>query len=458
MSARDRRGAAGERRATKSVEASLSRLEALNPEINAFTAVTSTRAQRQATAFDDAQDAELPLLGMTFGAKNLFDIEGEVTAAGSVINLDRPPARRDATAVRLLTKAGAVLVGMTNMDEYAYGFTTENHHYGAVRNPNDPARTSGGSSGGSAAAVAAGIVPVALGTDTNGSIRVPAACCGVFGLKPTFGRVSTEGAFPFIDSLDHVGPFAANTADLATVSAVLLRSEPSLIEAARMRFSRTGRIDGGLRIGLLSGYFDDFMDEHVRRVVRDFVSGFEHAIHVQLPCVEEIRAAVFILTAREGGDRHRPMLRARYDDFDPKVRDRLAAGLLVSDEGLAKARQVLDWARSKGAGLFAEADILVAPAIPCLPPLLGQDMISLAGQEMPMRSSLGLFTQVLTPMGMPIVSAPLAGASDLPVGVQILAPYGRDETLLGFVAHLEALGLVRQFGPRERQAVSLVMV
>lgn len=431
--------------ATPAVVESLHRLKLHNPAINAFSDVTGDRARAQAAALDEARDKGLPLIGLTFAAKNLFDVTGRKTAAGSIINLDAAAAAQDAVAVRLLSEAGAVLVGTTNMDEFAYGFTSENSHFGAVRNPHDHDRTAGGSSGGSAAAVAAGIVPLALGTDTNGSIRVPAACCGVFGFKPSFGRVGMDGAFPFVEALDHVGLFAANAMDLAQAGRVLLRSREGVIKNARPRLSRTDRADSGLRIGILDQYFDRYMDDAVRRAFESFTASFVDAIPVTLACAEEIRAAAVLLTAREGGERHCAMLRSRYDDFDPNVRVRLAAGLLVEDDWLAKAQQVLAWARRQAPDIFTKADILLAPAIPCLPPRLGQETIVLGTQEMPTRLSLGLLTQPLTPMGLPIVSAPLASAEELPVGVQIIAPHGGDEALLGFVAHLEARGLLRPF-------------
>ena len=151
---------------------------------------------------------------------------GVTTLAGSIIERDKPPASRDATLVERLGAAGAVLVGALNMDEYAYGFTTENSHYGPTRNPHDPTRVAGGSSGGSAAAVAAGLVPLSLGSDTNGSIRVPAALCGVYGLKPTFGRLSRQGVYPFVHSLDHTGPFARTVRDLAAAYDVLQGPDP----------------------------------------------------------------------------------------------------------------------------------------------------------------------------------------------------------------------------------------
>ena len=201
----------GHRSAVAEVKGALERAAALDPRINSFTALLRERALSSAKAVDATirQGGDPgPLAGVPFAAKNLYDIKGVTTLAGSLIDASRPAAEADATLVAKLEAAGAVLIGALNMDEYAYGFTTENSHYGPTRNPHDLERISGGSSGGPAAAVAAGLVPFSLGSDTNGSIRVPAALCGVFGLKPTFGRLSRQGARPFVHSLDHAGPFA----------------------------------------------------------------------------------------------------------------------------------------------------------------------------------------------------------------------------------------------------------
>jgi Asp-tRNA(Asn)/Glu-tRNA(Gln) amidotransferase A subunit family amidase len=179
--------------AVEITEAALAHIEARNPALNAFTAVTAERALAEAKAVDRSRALGQPLgplAGAPFAVKNLFDIAGLVTLAGSKIDAERPPAASDAFILRRLTDAGAILVGALNMDEYAYGFTTENTHYGAVHNPHDHAHVAGGSSGGSGAAVAGGLVPIALASDTNGSIRVPASFCGTFGLKPTYGRLS----------------------------------------------------------------------------------------------------------------------------------------------------------------------------------------------------------------------------------------------------------------------------
>jgi AtzE family amidohydrolase len=212
------------------LEATLADIAARDPALNCFTAVTADRARSQAQAIDRAIAAgQNPgsLAGVPFAVKNLFDIQGLTTLAGSKINAAHPPAERDATAIARLEQAGAVLVGALNMDEYAYGFVTINAHYGTTPNPHDPDRMAGGSSGGSAAAVAAGLVPFSLGSDTNGSIRVPASLCGVYGLKPTYGRLSRAGAFLFSSNLDHVGPLARSLGDLAAVYDALQGPDPA---------------------------------------------------------------------------------------------------------------------------------------------------------------------------------------------------------------------------------------
>src|SRR5260221_5708953 len=200
----------------------LDAIEKRDPAYNCFTAVTADRALREADSVDRALASGHdpgPLAGVPYAVKNLFDVAGLVTLAGSKINRDHAPAGNDATAIQRLAAAGAVLVGALNMDEYAYGFTTENSHEGPTRNPHDLARSAGGSSGGSAAAVAAGQVPFTLGSDTNGSIRVPSSLCGIFGLKPTYGRLPRNGSYPFVASLDHPGPFARSARDLALTHA-----------------------------------------------------------------------------------------------------------------------------------------------------------------------------------------------------------------------------------------------
>ena len=213
-------GAVAARRTTAVavLEATLERIKQHDSALNAFTALTPERALAKARAIDLglAQGRSAgPLTGVPFAVKNLIDVAGLATLAGSKINASHPPAAVDSPLITRLEAAGAVLVGALNMGEYAYDFTGENVHYGASCNPHDLALMPGGSSGGSGAAVAGGLVPLTLGSDTNGSIRVPASFCGLFGLKPTYGRLSRARSFPFVASLDHLGPLARSSLDLA---------------------------------------------------------------------------------------------------------------------------------------------------------------------------------------------------------------------------------------------------
>ena len=220
---------AGRVSAREVTDAALARIATRGPAVNAFTTVLAAQARADADRVDAALAARRdpgPLAGVPFAVKDLFDIAGVTTLAGSKINAERPAATRDAAAVGALRRAGAVLLGALNMDEYAYGFTTENSHYGPTRNPHDPTRVAGGSSGGSGAAVGAGLVPLTLGSDTNGSVRVPAALCGVFGLKPTYGRVSRAGSTLFAGSFDHVGAIGRSIRDVTAALDCLQGPDP----------------------------------------------------------------------------------------------------------------------------------------------------------------------------------------------------------------------------------------
>jgi AtzE family amidohydrolase len=253
---------AGHLSAREVTAACLERVRAADAALNCFTSLLTERALRAAESVDEAvaRGADPgPLAGVPFAMKDLFDTAGNPTRAGSKIHRDAPPASEDAFVVQRLIAAGAIPLGLTNMDEYAYGFVTENAHYGDTHNPRDPRRMAGGSSGGSAAAVAAGFTPISLGSDTNGSVRVPAAFCGVFGLKPTFGRLSRRGVFPFASSLDHVGCFARSVADLARTYDVMQGHDPlDPAQTARPVESALAHLDApprGLRISVLDGWF-----------------------------------------------------------------------------------------------------------------------------------------------------------------------------------------------------------
>src|SRR5215468_6503147 len=320
----------GNARVSDVVEAALAAIRMHDPVLNAFTAVTTERAQATAAALDGrrARGGELgPLAGVPFAVKNLFDVAGLPTLAGSKINREHPPATRDATLIERLEAAGAVLVGALNMGEYAYDFTGENVHDGPSRNPHDTLRMTGGSSGGSGGAVAGRLVPLSLGSDTNGSIRVPASLCGIFGLKPTYGRLWRARTFPFVASLDHLGPFARNVGDLALAYDAMQGHDPNdpvcaerLIEPVLPRLH-----DGidGLRIAVAAGYFRKGAAPEALTALDRVAAALAAKREIEIPEAARARAAAYVITATEGAALHLDRLRTRADDFDAAVRDRL---------------------------------------------------------------------------------------------------------------------------------------
>jgi AtzE family amidohydrolase len=431
------------------LDATLARIESINPVINAFTSLTKDRARTEADRVDAriaAGEDPGPLAGVPYAVKNLYDVAGEVTLAGSVINRGNPPAQRDATAVQRLSGAGAVLVGLLNMDEYAYGFTTENSHYGATRNPHDLGRSAGGSSGGSAAAVAAGLVPLALGTDTNGSIRVPASICGIHGFKPTYGRLSRAGVFPFAASLDHTGPLARSTADLALAYDAMrgpdIRDPVCCKEPSdALSESLESGIDG-LRIALAGGYFREILEPQALKVVDTAADALGVKREVEIPEAATARAAAFVITTVEGAAVHMANLRSRKHDFDPLIRDRLIAGAMAPAAWYTAAQRFRRWYCDRVLSLFSDCDVILAPATPCVPQPLWQEMMTLDGQELPVRPTMGRFTQPLTLIGLPIVTVPVpVKGQRLPIGLQVIAAPWRESDALRVARALEVAGV-----------------
>ena len=444
------RGGASSARAA--VQASLDRIAATEPKVNAFTAVLAERALRRADAVDASpRRARMKLAGVPFAVKNLFDIAGLATLAGSKIERDHAPAARDAVLVRRLEAEGAVLVGALNMDEYAYGFTTENTHYGPTRNPHDLACISGGSSGGSAAAVAAGQVVFTLGSDTNGSIRVPSSLCGTFGLKPTFGRLPRTGSYPFVASLDHLGPFARSAADLA-LAYDLIQGPDTLDPACAQRnieptLAQLGQGTDGLRVAVLGGWFREMAMPEALAAVDQVAAALGTTRLVELPEVERARAAAFLISCGEGGALHLDDLRTRAHDFDPMTRDRFLANALVPAAWVMRAQRVRHWFARRVARAFETVDVLIAPATPCTAPPIGTQWLEIGGKRLPARASLGLLTQPISCIGLPVVTVPLWGlnpaAPHLPIGVQLIAAPWREDLCLRVAATLEAQGLCR---------------
>ncbi len=437
----------GQRSARAIAADTMAQIEAQEPALNAFTDRTFARALREADAIDlrrSRGEPLPPLAGLPYAVKNLFDIEGVVTRAGAALNRAQLPAHSDAVLVQRMRAAGAILLGAQNMDEYAYGFTTENSHTGDTHNPHDVSRTAGGSSGGSAAAVAAGQVAVALGSDTNGSIRVPASLCGIWGLKPTFGRLSRRGSYPFVHSLDHLGPFARSVNDLAAVYNALQGPDPADPACCATTVQPVAGQDEGvehLRIAVLGGYFAEHAQPIAQAALTSAASALNVTAQVEWPLAALARAAAFITTAAEGGTLHLPQLQQYADAYGPLTGDRMLAGAMQPAAWALRAQRFRRVYREYVERLFQHWDVLLAPATPCAATPLGQDMLMVNGQEQPLRPALGLLTQPISFAGCPVIAAPFWPGGPLPVGVQIIAAPWREDLVFRVARQLEGSGV-----------------
>jgi 1-carboxybiuret hydrolase len=447
--------AGGKLSAVEVATRALARIGERDRALNAFTAVTRERALARARNLDASRSSGRPLgplAGVPFAVKNLFDVAGLATLAGSKINRDRPPAAADATLIARLEAAGAILVGALNMGEYAYDFTGENVHDGPSRNPHDTAHMTGGSSGGSGAAVAGGLVPIALGSDTNGSIRVPASFCGIFGLKPTYGRLSRARTFPFVASLDHVGPLARTTRDLALAyDAMQGHDLDDPVCAERPAEPTLPSLEagiGGLRIALAGSYFRRGASPEALAAIAQVAQALGVTREVEIPEAARARAAAFIITTSEGSALHLDRLRTRAQDFEPAIRDRLISGAMVPGALVVEAQKFRRWYRAEVLKLFQSVDAILSPATPFPAPRIGQQTMSLDGQEVPLRPNIGIYTQPISFIGLPVVAVPVP-LKPLPIGVQVIAPPWREDIALRVARALESAGAVAAPRPAE---------
>lgn len=427
---------AGRRRAVDVVQDALDSIAARNPVINAVTRTLTKRALREAQAVDAkiaARQDPGPLAGVPYGVKDLFDVAGLPTTAGAGRLRDAPLARADAEAIRRLSAAGAVLVATLNMDEFAYGFVTDNAHWGITRNPHDVNRFAGGSSGGSAAAVAAGMVAFSLGSDTNGSIRIPASLCGLHGVKPTHGTLPMEGAYPFVHTLDDIGAFARSAADLSLVDSVI-------------RGGRAQEVQAPDRVAMLGGWFHANLAPEMTAAMDRLAQALGTPSVIDLPDVARARSAAFIITAYEGGALHRDALRADPLSYDPATRDRLIAGAAIPGDIYREAMAFRTTFAAHFDAVFARHDIVIAPATYGPAPLIDAPVIPIDGKPQPARANLGLYTQPISFLGLPVVAAPLA-VPGMPLGIQLIAAKGQDAALLSFAAMLEERGLTGRHAP-----------
>jgi len=418
----------GRRSALSVAEETVARIRARDGAIGAVTRLLEDRALTEARSVDSiiaAGGNPGPLAGVPYGVKDLFDVAGLPTTAGAAMRRGAAPAGTDAEAVSRMRGAGAVLVATLNMDEFAYGFATVNAAFGTTHNPHDIDRLAGGSSGGSAAAVASGMLPLTLGSDTNGSIRVPAALCGLYGLKPAHGSLPMGGVFPFVDSFDDIGPFAASIADL------------------KLAWRALGGGDGAdsVRVARLGGWFEANMAPELAAAIELLDAHLGGLVRVEFPKVDRARSAAFLMTAAEGGARHLPELRRRPLEFDPATRDRLMAGAMLPAPHYLAAQAFRETFRAAVNALFEHYDVLIAPCVGEVAPRIDDPFITVDGARVPARAHLGRLTQPLSFIGLPVIAVPLRRPGKLPLGLQLVGAPGREGALFALAERLEADGL-----------------
>ena len=433
---------------------SLARIAALDPSLRSFITVIEESARAAARRADEelARGVDRgPLHGIPAAAKDLFETRGVRTTAGSRIFADFTPDR-DAAAIERLAAAGAVLVGKTNLHELAYGITSNNPHFGAVRNPWDLGRIAGGSSGGSAAAVAAGLVFLALGTDTGGSIRIPASFCGCVGLKPTYGRVSRYGVLPLGFTQDHVGPIARSVRDAAVALNALAGFDPRDDSSSRVPvedyLAPTPAAIAGVRLGLVEtalGHVQDVVRDATLRAAELARNLGARVAPAAVPEFDPLNAIGRLILLAEAAAALAPHLDRR-NELGEDVRALLDQGRFISAADYINAQRARRRARNEFAAVWSAFDCLLLPATPLTAPKIGETMVDLAGQAEDVRTACTRLTRPFNLLGLPAISIP--GGFDergLPIGLQLAAAPFQEKKLLAAAAALEDA-----LGPRAR--------
>jgi aspartyl-tRNA(Asn)/glutamyl-tRNA(Gln) amidotransferase subunit A len=427
------------------VEAALRRIERLNPSLNAFITVVADAARRQALAADremrrKRSSGALGLLhGIPISLKDNYCTRGIRTTAGSRILADFI-AQEDAEAASRLARAGAILLGKTNMHEFAYGITNENPHYGAARNPWNRENMTGGSSGGSAAALAAGIGLGATGTDTGGSIRIPAALCGIVGLKPTFGLVSVAGIIPLAETFDHAGPMARTVVDACILLQAMAGEYPRGAVPPNFRKLRPKR-RRQFRVGRPKEYFFERVDAEVKKAVEAAVKCLESLggkiVEISLPRISESLEPSTNIALAEATRYHQAMgyFPSRAKEYGEEVAKRLELGTKVTAVDYLRAQDVKRELTKDFDAALEKLDLIVAPTLPVAAPRLGTKEIEVAGEKETVRLAFVRLNRPANFSGHPAISVPCGFTrAGLPIGLQLIGPYWREARLLA-IAH-----------------------
>ncbi|HEU4753976.1 MAG TPA: amidase [Armatimonadota bacterium] len=432
----------------EATEACLERIRERDRELNAFLTLCEDAARADARRLGEELSAGLyrgPLHGVPVGIKDLFQTRGVRTTAGSRILADWVPDE-DATVVRRLREAGAVILGKLGTHEFAYGATGANPHYGPVRNPHDPARITGGSSSGSAAAVAAGMCYAALGSDTGGSIRCPAALCGIVGLKPTYGLAPRTGVVPLAWSLDHVGPMTRTAADAGLVLEVIAGPDPG--DPTSLSGPRFSAPEGpaeleGVRLGIPREWFFDAGHPGVVRRFREAVAVLEGAgarvEEVSIPALEFASAAQNTIIAAEATAYHRGYLRGRADEYSESVRLRLLQGLFISAAEYLDAQRARRIVRRELLECLRNVDALITPTVAITAPRIDQAWVEAGDLAGPPQAFMVRSTFPFNLTGLPALSVPCGTSEGMPVGLQIAGRPMEDARLLALAAAYEQL-------------------
>jgi aspartyl-tRNA(Asn)/glutamyl-tRNA(Gln) amidotransferase subunit A len=418
------------------LESCLRRIRERNPALNAFIVVFEEGAREQArTADGEIASGRYrgALHGVPVSLKDLFDVRGTPTTAASRVRQEHV-ASRDAVAVAALRHAGAVIVGKTNLHEFALGTTNEDSAFGPARHPLDPTRSPGGSSGGSAAAVADGMCLASMGTDTGGSIRIPAAACGLVGLKPTYGELSTDGVVPLSTTLDHIGPICRTVEDTAVVYGALSGTGRGAEAVLELR---------ALKLAIPRQHFLSLLDAQVASAFDAACERLRDAgvtlTEVTVPHAGDVAAIYLHIVLTEAAAYHAKTLERRFDDYTPNVRMRLEMGRYILGEDYARARRGRELIRREVDATLQGVDGLLLPALAIPAPKIGVPTVRIGGSEEAVRNIMLRCTQAFNVSGHPAIALPCGTTAEgLPIGAQIVGAYGDTPRLLRVAAAVEA--------------------